>query len=399
MRIAILSSSYLPVLDGVAVSVHERVTRLAALGHQVLLLAPRPGPHLGPPGDLPAGVAHVALASAPFGAVPGDCNPVRAAHGEIERALAAFRPEVIHVDEPDRLALGLLRLPAHAFARRSAVPCIAFFHTPFVDYVAGQGPLRPLAGLGWGAVARLFAQYDATLVPSPMVHRRLAGFGLRNGLSGPFNGADTRLFSPALRQPGYWAGEWGLPALDERFVLLIVGRLTADKGWAFWEKALPALGRRLGDRLGVVVAGEGALRPRVERLLSRSLAHGHLLGAVPRARMPGLLANGDLYATLSRHENASLAVYEAQACATPVIAPRAGGLPDQIAHGETGLLFAPSDLDGFIDAVVRLADDGALRARLGAALTARRAAIGWDAAFAAWLDAVEGIVARHRASG
>jgi len=396
MKIALISSGYLPVLDGVTVSVHERVMRLAARGHRVLLLAPRPGPALGGIGALPEGVEHVALASAPFGGAHGDRNAVRAAHGEIETALAAFRPDVIHVDEPERLALGLKRIPARAYARRHGVPSIAFFHTNFVDYAVGDGALRPLGAIGWRAVARLYALYDATLVPSAETHRRLESFGLRTGVCGRFNGADTSLFTPALRQPGYWAREWGLPETDGRFVLLVVGRLTADKGWRFWEGALPALGRRLGDRLAVVVAGEGALRPRVAQLLATAVPQGHLLGAVPRARMPGLLANADLYATASRHENASLAVYEAQASGTPVIAPRAGGLPDQIADGRTGLLFEPADLKGFVAAVARVAEHAAVRAELREALVAHRNSIGWDAAVAAWLEAVEGIVARNR---
>lgn len=393
MRIAILASSYLPVLDGVAVSVHERLTRLAAAGHAVLLLAPRPGREI-PPGLVPPGIVHVPLSSAPFGGVPGDRNPLRAAQEEIERALSAFRPDVIHVDEPDRLALGLLQVPARAFARRHGIPVIAFFHTPFVDYVVGERRPRWLSALGWRAVAALFNRYDATLVPGAAMLRRLEGVGLANGVCGPFNGADTSLFTPALRRAGYWREEWGLPGLDARFVLLIVGRLTPDKGWAQWAEALPRLGRLLGDGLAVVVAGEGELRPRVESMLARDLSHGHLLGAVPRARMPALLANGDACATLSRHENASLAVLEAQASALPVVAPRAGGLPDQIADGTTGLLFAPSDPEGIVTAVARLVREEALRARLREGLMARRAAIGWNAAFEAWLGAVEAIAAR-----
>ncbi|MFG1400391.1 glycosyltransferase [Xanthobacter sediminis] len=395
MRIAILSSSYLPVLDGVAVSVHERAARLAAAGHAVLLLAPRPGREI-PPGLVPPGVVHVPLSSAPFGTVPADRNPVRAAQGEIWRALAAFRPDVIHVDEPDRLALGLMRVPARAFARRHGVPLIAFFHTPFVDYVVGERHPRWLSALGWQAVATLFNRYDATLVPGAAMLRRLEGAGLVNGVCGPFNGADTSLFTPGLRRAGYWRQEWGLPALDARFVLLVVGRLTPDKGWAQWAQALPRLGRLLGDALAVVVAGEGELRPQVEAMLAQGLAHGHLLGAVPRVRMPALLANGDACATLSRHENASLAVLEAQASALPVLAPRAGGLPDQIADGETGLLFSPHDTGGLVAAVARLVREETLRARLREGLMARRAVIGWDTAFAAWLGAVEAVVARAR---
>lgn len=392
MRIAILSSGCLPVLDGVTVSVHARVTRLCARGHDVLLMAPRQHPGSAAVEDAP-GATFVGLSSRPFGAAAGDRNPVFAANDEIARALAAFGPDIIHVDEPERLAFGLRRVPGRAYARANGVPLLAFYHTHFIDYAVNHGPipaplLRPLERFGWRAMARLYGCYDATLVPSPSSHARLKGFGLSNGVCGPFNGADTAAFTPALRRPGYWAQEWSLPELDRRFVLLVAGRLTADKGWRFWEDALPALGRRLGDRLAVVAAGDGALRPQLERLLARALPCGRLLGAVPHGRMPALVANADACATLSRHENASLAVLEALASGTPVIAPRAGGIPDQIRDGRDGLLFAPGDLSGFVQAVAGMVEDGNLAARLRGGAVERRPQLGWDRAFEAWLAAV-----------
>ena len=391
MRIAIITSGYLPVLDGVTVSVHERVTRLAARNHQVLLLAPE-GPGAAPP-VLPQVARFVPLASRRFGGAAGDTNPLPSANTQIERELDSFGPDLIHVDEPERLAIGLRRVPAVAFGRRHNVPVVAFFHTNFIDYwgegAAWQPLAKPFGHIGWRLVTRLYNRFDATLVPSQLSLRRLAEMGLTNGIAGPYNGVDTAVFSPSRRKAGYWGRRWNLPELDGRFVILIVGRLTSDKGWSSWRDALPQLGRRLGARLGVVVAGDGVLRDEVRTLLDAGPFCGRLLGAVPYEEMSTLMANADLYATMSRHENASLAVYEALASGLPVIATRSGGLPDQIRDGDNGLLFAPGDMRGFLDGVAHLAQNNGAATSVRKALLNSRASLDWEHAFDAWLAVVD----------
>lgn len=391
-----LASGALPVLDGVTVSVDARVRRLVARGDEVLLLAPAADGGARPAG-LSLAVTFVGLPSVPFGAAALDRNVMPSAVGEIDRALAAFRPDLIHVDEPERLALGLRRIPARAYARRHRVPVIAFFHTNFGDYIgAGGGSYRlhaPLRAVVWRAVAQLYNRYDATLVPSAASLARLQRFGLANGIAGRFNGTDARDFRPDLRRPGYWRARWGRPDLDGRVVMLIAGRLTADKGWAEWRRVFPALAERLGDTLAVVVAGDGALRDEVERLVA-ALPCGFLAGPVGRAEMGALLANSDLYATLSRYENASLAIYEALASGLPVLGPEAGGLPGQVCHGIDGLLFKPGDVSGFVEGTARLVEDEPARRALAEGALARRPLLDWDRAFEAWRDVLSVVESR-----
>ncbi|MFG1300144.1 glycosyltransferase [Xanthobacter sp. V3C-3] len=395
MRIAILTSGYAPVLDGVAVSVETRVQRLAAGGHEVLLMAPRPADAMGPPAGLPGDVAFAGLPAARFGEAAGDLNPLPSARPVIDAALERFAPDLLHVDEAERLAWGMRCIPGLGFARRRGIPAVAFFHTNFIDYPGQSTPallpwLAPVRAAGLGLLSQLYNRYDATLVPSTATLRRLRRTGLANGVAGAFNGADTACFSPALRTPGYWGARWGLRELDRRRVLLIAGRLTADKGWAGWRRALPLLAGRLRRDLGVVIAGDGGLRDEVAAL-ARGLPNVHLIGGVPHGALGPVFANADLFATFSRCENASLAVYEALAACLPVIAPRAAGIPGQVRDGENGLLFPPGDAPAFAAAVSRLLDTPELAAALVRHLKAERASVDWDRAFAAWLDAVSAI--------
>ena len=96
------------------------------------------------------------------------------------------------------------------------------------------------------------------------------------------------------------------------------------------------------------------------------------LTAVPDADLPALYNGAELYLGLSRPEELliegfGISLTEASACGIPVIGGRAGGIPDAVRDGETGLLVDSTDLDAVLAAVRSLLADPALRARLGQA--------------------------------
>ena len=75
----------------------------------------------------------------------------------------------------------------------------------------------------------------------------------------------------------------------------------------------------------------------------------------------------DISVLCSLHEGFPNAIIEAMAAARPVVATNVGGIPDAVAHGETGLLVEPSDPAALAAAIGRLVEDPGLRARLGEA--------------------------------
>ena len=172
---------------------------------------------------------------------------------------------------------------------------------------------------------------------------------------------------------------------DERaFVVLTLAALVERKGIDVLVRALARL--REGDGSGrensqagarrspgtvLWVAGEGPERERLEALARERgvAADVRFLGA--RSDKAELLGACDVLALASRLEGLGVAALEAMAAGRPVLASRVGGLAEAVVDGRTGLLVEPEDDAGLARALVRLRDDPELRARLGAAGTAR----------------------------
>jgi glycosyltransferase involved in cell wall biosynthesis len=402
MRLAIITSGYLPSLDGVSISVHERLRRLSAWGHHVLVIAPS---YEGAAQYFPNWRTHIGnilphvrvepVPSGSFAGVAWERNPRPAARKCIDTLLEDFRPDAIHVDEPERLAAGLLCCPGKAYARRHNIPVVAFYHTNFIDYAPDymRGVPRSIVSLAQAAAARVIAAiyngYDATLVPAESSRRKLEAFGVRNLRPGIYNGVDTTRFNPALRSTGYFQREWGLANLDDRRVLLFVGRLAPDKGWPLLIRALPRVSATLSNRVAVVIAGDGELREPVERALRGRVPHLHLLGRVGPDRMLGLMANATLHVTASEKENSPLTVIEAFASATPVVGPQAAGVGELVEDRVNGRLYPPGDERALEHVLLELAEDDAKLAILqrGALKTGRQR--DWDVTTRNWFDAIQ----------
>ncbi|HUR39423.1 MAG TPA: glycosyltransferase family 4 protein, partial [Planctomycetota bacterium] len=117
---------------------------------------------------------------------------------------------------------------------------------------------------------------------------------------------------------------------------------------------------RAQSGLRLLFVGDGAHR--------RSLENRGALLAGPRRDIPDILAASDIVALPSRFgEGCPNALLEAMAAGKPVVAARTGGIPEVVVDGETGLLVPRENLDALRAALLRLAGDPALRARMGAA--------------------------------
>jgi len=177
-----------------------------------------------------------------------------------------------------------------------------------------------------------------------------------------YNGIDA----PDVVQRNEARAQLGLPA--DALVMTIVANLIPYKGHGDLVDALAVAAPRLpsGWRLLVIGRDDGigdTLRAQAQRAgLSENVL---FLGG--RDDVPSLLAASDAGILCSHEEGFANAVLEGMAAGLPMIVTRVGGNAEAVRDGETGVVVEPRDPKGLADAIVRLAGDAALRARMGAA--------------------------------
>ncbi len=184
--------------------------------------------------------------------------------------------------------------------------------------------------------------------------------------------------------------------LGGRRVLLTIARLVARKGIDSVLRALPAVRRAVPD-VAYLVCGEGPERERLEAL-ARELGVLDLVrfpGGVPDDELTHWYCAGDVFVMPSRSEppdveGFGIVFLEAGACERPVVAARAGGVPDAVADGVSGLLVAPGDVDELAAKLVELLRDPARAAELGRRGRARVVSdLNWERVAERTLEALE----------
>ena len=155
---------------------------------------------------------------------------------------------------------------------------------------------------------------------------------------------------------------WG--AREDDLIILSTGRLALEKGLEDLLKAASLL-RRMGQRFRVVLAGDGPLRAQLERLAGDLALSGHVTFLGYREDIPDLLAACDLVVLPSLREGLSIALLEAMAAGKAIVATSIGSNVTVASQAEMALLVPPCDPRALSEAILRCAQDPALRTRLG----------------------------------
>ena len=186
-----------------------------------------------------------------------------------------------------------------------------------------------------------------------------------------YYGLDPAPFERAAREaPGTrGALRAGLGLRPDDVVLVCVARFAPQKAHDVLLRAF-ARAAREEPRLALLLVGDdpfGDGRRRAEALAAELALGGRAVFAGIRRDVPALLAASDVFVMCSLWEGLGLVFLEAMAAGLPVLATRVSAVPEVVVEGRTGLLVPPSDDRALADAMLALARDPALRARLGAA--------------------------------
>lgn len=355
MRVAIVSETYPPEVNGVALTVQSLCTGLRVRGHQVQLIRPCRAD------EAPAHAADTwCLPSWPLPRYPG-LRVGRPARKRLQDAWTQRRPDAVYVATE-----GPLGWSALSAARALAVPVCSGFHTRFDHYMASYG-LGLLSGAVFAGLRRFHNRADATLVPTESLRSELRARGMRH-VRLLRRAVDTRQFHPAYRDPALRA-RWGVD--EDTPVLMHVGRIAAEKNLDLLLRTYAAV-RADCPRARLVMVGDG---PEQARLRAR---HPDLVfcGVQRGEALARHFASGDLFVFPSLSETFGNVTLEAMASGLATIAFAYGAAGEHLHHGEHGALVGLRDESGFIAHARALAKDLPLARTLGAA--ARMASTQWQ---------------------
>jgi glycosyltransferase involved in cell wall biosynthesis len=374
LRIGIVTETYPPEVNGVAMTVGRLVSGMLCRAHHVLLVRPRQQPV--DTREIGDGHLETALQGAlPVPGYPGLQFGLPAA-GMLGRRFARWRPQVLYVATE-----GPLGWSAVSSANRLGIPAITGFHTNFHRYSAHYGV--GLLGRAVLAYLRGFHNRSAcTVVATEELRRQLRSAGYRNLRLLP-RGVDTDLYGPHRRSAELRAS-WGVQ--DDGLAVIYVGRLAPEKNLVQAVTAFRALQQAVPDARFVLV-GDGPLRARLVREHPDFIVGGTEVGT----RLAAHYASADLFLFPSLTETFGNVTLEAMASGLAVVAFDYAAARQHIGHGRNGLLAGFGRPESFTQCAIRAAGDRPLRQALGESARQSMERVSWDAIY----DVFERLLAEH----
>jgi glycosyltransferase involved in cell wall biosynthesis len=364
MKIALVTETYPPEVNGVARSLHHVVTGMRSRGHHVEVLRPRQAAERNGRGSPPRDERIVA--GLPLPGYPGLRFGLPAGR-RLRRHWQRRRPDVVQVETEGPLGWTALRA-----ARRLGIPVASSFHTNFHVYCGHYG----YGLLGAIALRYLRAFHNrtrCTFVPSHSILEQLRTAGFRNlGIVG--RGVDTRLFDPAKRDEAL-RREWGA---DERTpVVIYVGRLAPEKNLDLVVEAFQAV-RHVRDDARLVLVGDGPS----QEALKRRHADFHFAGVRVGEDLARHYASGDLFVFPSLTETFGNVVTEALASGLLVLAYGYAAAAEHIETSRNGWTVPVGDRDAFLSTATELAHGELIRSGLREQARATAQRLSWEAVVA-----------------
>lgn len=368
LRVAVVTETYPPEINGVAMTVARLVQGLQARGHGLQLIRPR---HFrtevaATAGALPTGLHELLVRGLPIPRYP-QLKMGLPARRALLRHWTLHRPDVVHIATEGPLGWSALQA-----ALQLKLPVTSDFRTNFHAYSQHYG-------IGWlkrpilAYLRRFHNRTACTMVPTEALRRELAAEGFRD-VQVVARGVDTQAFHPGARSEALRA-QWGVQPATR--VVACVGRLASEKNLGLLVEAFEAMQRvRADSRL--LFVGDGPLRGALQQRCPQAVFAGNRQGADLAAHY----ASADAFVFPSLTETYGNVTPEAMASGLPVVAFGYAAAGRLIRDSHNGLLAPMHDASAFIRQAVRLAHDDALVQRLGAAARETALAQQWDAVVA-----------------
>lgn len=377
LRIAVVTETYPPEINGVAITLKRVVDGLRTRDHMVQLVRPRQAKEAsqGTPIEsddvLMRGMAIPRYPHLQLGL------PSRK---QLEPLWTLKRPDIVHIATEGPLGWSALRV-----ARKLRIPVTSDFRTNFHAYSSHYG-------MGWlskpimAYLKRFHNQTLTTMVPTQGLADRLADAGFER-LRVVARGVDAAHFDPALRSTSLRTS-WG--GVDPHTpVMICVGRLAKEKNLPLLIRAYAQV-KLIRPDIRLVLVGDGPARSELQALAPDAI----FTGTLSRDVLATHYASADIFVFPSQSETFGNVVLEAMASGLAVVAFDYAAAADNIQHDQNGLLAGLDEDETFVRLVVDLAQDRARLARLRTAARTTSQGCDWQSI----VGQVEAVM-QHAASG
>lgn len=354
MNILLTTETYLPYITGVSVSTDSIARYMVSQGHKVTLVCPKPivkgtvepldGLTIVHTPSIPFAIYNNnAIAIFPFGI------------WKIARAMRKTKFDIVHIQEPFATGISSLilakihHLPVvgslHFIPEQTAISKkLKYFLTPFLQK----------------CIKLVYNHYDSVMTVSNFFANKLRGYGIVKPIFVISNGTDVDKFRPGptdftLRK------KLGIP--DDSVVFFYLGRLDGDKNVETLVRAMPFT----DPGVKLLIVGKGQKKEILHKLANDLKVASKIVWVdyITNEEMTNYYRAADCFSIMSPFEGQSIVTLQAVATGLPIIAAKAGALPELCEDGRNGFLVDTYDAKTLADRMNKLADDKNLREKFG----------------------------------
>jgi glycosyltransferase involved in cell wall biosynthesis len=360
LRVAVVTETWPPEVNGVAVTLAKLVQGLGHRNHDVQLIRPRQPKF--DTGIKDSNLEEVLMRGMPIPSYP-ELKLGLPSKKTLVKTWTLRRPDVVHIATEGPLGWSALQA-----AKVLKLPVTSDFRTNFQSYSKHYG-------IGWlrkPIVAYLRKFHNATactMVPTKELKKTLSENGFLN-LKVVSRGVDTSLFNMSKRDPDLRKA-WG--ATDQSQVMISVGRMAPEKNLEQVLKTFEAL-KLLGTDLKLVMVGDGPLREQFQLKYPEIIFPGMLV----QSELAKYYASADLFVFPSQTETFGNVTLEALASGIPVLAFDCAAARDWVQTGVNGWLVPENDPDGFARKAVEIFNTKNLLSQVTQSTRQQIVRLDWD---------------------
>lgn len=372
MKILYFSDTFLPKIDGVAISIRNFSELLVQRGHEFLICCPKYGE-----GDFDRMGEGIAVERFRSGYLPSypDIKVVLPSPQKIKRIIKEFKPDLVHIHTP-----GLLGQYGINATEKYGIPTIGTYHTLMSEqdmYVSFYRLLKldklfsrvnrfdkkltvkdllkveklDKLNLRKKIILKicnnLYDRCDLVISPSHLLKKQLLEFGLKKPITVVSNGMDLKRFHGEIKTLNQEAPR-----------LLHVGRISYEKNCDVILKSFKLILEKI-PKARLTIIGDGPAIPSLKKQAEGLEIAGQVefLGFLPNSELHKHYPKYDAFITASTMETQGLVILEAIACGLPAIGVDAYAIPELVQHERNGYVAKSFDVAAIADYTIKLLSD------------------------------------------